>query len=89
MVTDALSSPRIREAAVQFWKQVHTDPDLLIIPLDEQLLNDALMIYEQHQDKAWSLTDCISFVVMKKRGISEALTADHHFEQAGFQIRFK
>src|SRR6266851_6563909 len=60
---DALSSPRVREAAVQFWKQVHTDPDLLIIPLDEQLLNDALMIYEQHKDKSWSLTDCISFVV--------------------------
>ena len=32
------------------------------------------------------LTDCISFVVMEERGLSEALTSDHHFEQAGFSV---
>ena len=37
-------------------------------------------------DKAWSLTDCISFAVMAERGLTEALTADHHFEQAGFRV---
>jgi hypothetical protein len=37
------------------------------------------------RDKDWSLTDCISFVVMNAEGIGEALTADHHFEQAGFE----
>ncbi len=37
-----------------------------------------------HPDKDWSLVDCASFVVMKQRGIQEALTSDHHFEQAGF-----
>lgn len=40
-------------------------------------------------DKDWSLTDCISFVVMEQHGISEALTADHHFEQAGFTVLLK
>jgi predicted nucleic acid-binding protein len=34
--------------------------------------------------KDWSLTDCISFVVMEERGVTEALTSDRHFEQAGF-----
>ncbi len=37
-------------------------------------------------DKKWSLVDCSSFVLMHQRGISSALTSDHHFEQAGFQI---
>jgi len=41
-------------------------------------------LFRQRTDKAWGLTDCISFVVMQERGISEALTADEHFEQAGF-----
>jgi predicted nucleic acid-binding protein len=88
-VMDALSSPRVRETAAQFWKHIHADSDLVIVRLDEKLLNRAVAIYEQHRDKAWSLTDCTSFVVMKDRGIAEALTADHHFEQAGFTIRFK
>ena len=39
----------------------------------------------ERADKEWPLTDCISFVVMPDQGLSEALTADHHFEQAGFK----
>jgi predicted nucleic acid-binding protein len=42
-------------------------------------------LYRNRADKNWSLTDCISFVVMKRKGITEALTGDHHFEQAGFK----
>ena len=40
-------------------------------------------------DKEWTLTDCISFVVMQREGITDALTADHHFEQAGFVALLK
>ena len=46
-------------------------------------------LFAARSDKAWSLTDCISFSVMTERGLSEALTADHHFEQAGFRALFK
>ena len=48
------------------------------------LLDRALELYHQHADKRWTLTDCTSFVVMREREITKALTADHHFEQAGF-----
>ena len=40
----------------------------------------------QYKDKKWSLTDCVSFLVMKEENIEEALSADKHFTQAGFKI---
>jgi len=43
-----------------------------------------LFLYSSRKDKEWTLTDCISFVVMKREGLGEALTGDHHFKQAGF-----
>jgi predicted nucleic acid-binding protein len=48
-----------------------------------------IQLYDSRPDKQWSLTDCISFVVMQDRGIVEALTGDHHFEQAGFTALLK
>lgn len=62
------------------------NPRLNIIPVDPKLLQDGIDHFARHDDKNWSLTDCISFVVMRYRGIQEALTADHNFEQAGFTI---
>ena len=41
-------------------------------------------LYRARPDKDWSLPDCISFMVMEREGLTEALTGDHHFEQAGF-----
>ena len=60
--------------------------------LDESLadvLDDAVTLYLARQDKQWSLTDCTSFVAMQREKITEALTGDHHFEQAGFVILLK
>jgi len=55
-----------------------------IIHLDTRLLNRGLERMAARSDKDWSLTDCISFLVMEEEGIKEALTTDRHFEQAGF-----
>ena len=46
-------------------------------------------LFHARLDKEWSLTDCISFVVMQREGITDALTGDHHFEQAGFTALLK
>lgn len=56
-----------------------------VIPATQALFDEGVKLYLARLDKGWSLTDCISFVVMEERGLIEALTGDHHFAQAGFQ----
>jgi hypothetical protein len=68
---------------------IRVNPRVRIVPLSSELLQRGVGHFRRHADKDWSLTDCISFVVMKGEGIHEALTADHHFEQAGFQALLK
>jgi predicted nucleic acid-binding protein len=63
---------------------LQTDPDATIIPCEPVLMAEGIQLYGQRLDKQWSLTDCISFAAMTRLGVTEALTADHHFEQAGF-----
>lgn len=60
-----------------------------VIPLDMTLHQRAIALYTRRADKRWSLTDCVSFLVMQDRGLTEALTADRHFEQAGFVALLK
>ncbi|MBM3859043.1 MAG: type II toxin-antitoxin system VapC family toxin [Verrucomicrobia bacterium] len=60
------------------------DDRVTIVPPTTELLEDALALYARRADKDWSVTDCVSFVVMEEHGLKEALTADHHFAQAGF-----
>jgi predicted nucleic acid-binding protein len=57
--------------------------------VDQSVDQEAWTFLKDRSDKAWSLVDCVSFVLMKRRGITDALTADHHFEQAGFVALLK
>ena len=66
---------------------MRASPRTRIIPLDSRLLQRGLDLLARRADKNWSLTDCISFVVMEEEGIQEALTIDRHFEQAGFKAQ--
>lgn len=59
--------------------------EVTIIHLTPQLFEQGFALYQQYQDKAWGLVDCISFVVMREVGVTAALTFDRHFIQAGFQ----
>jgi predicted nucleic acid-binding protein len=88
-LADALSAPAARSTAVAFLKAVRADPLFEVVGYGPDVYRAGFDLFAARSDKAWSLTDCISFSVMTERGLSEALTADHHFEQAGFRAVFK
>jgi predicted nucleic acid-binding protein len=56
-----------------------------IVSASSELFEAGVQLHAERPDKEWSLTDCISFVVMDGRGITRALAYDQHFEQAGFE----
>ena len=60
-----------------------------IVSVDLALETAAWQLWEARPDKDWSAVDCASFQVMQQGGLTEALTTDHHFEQAGFQRLLK
>ena len=88
-LADGLSAVGSRLAAGKFIEDIRTNRAMRIIWSDESLFDEGYALYMARPDKQWSLTDCISFVVMKREGITEALTGDHHFEQAGFMALLK
>jgi uncharacterized protein len=86
---NAVSKSRRRHYFPSLLADLKQNPQVTIIPPDEALFNEGAELYRQRPDKDWSLTDCISFLVMEREGITEALTGDHHFEQAGFVALLK
>ena len=83
---NALSPLSLRKHAVRLVTRLRQQSEVEIVAFDDLLLQRAWQMYCDRADKSWSLTDCISFIVMQDRNIQSALTSDHHFEQAGFQI---
>jgi predicted nucleic acid-binding protein len=73
-----------RSSLVAYADTIRTAPWVEIVHIDPALDAEAWDLLRARPDKEWSLVDCASFVVMQHRGITEALTTDHHFEQAGF-----
>ena len=84
-VGNALSKQRSRQAAVRLLDSLEADPQVDIVPVSEPLYARALQLYRERPDKEWGLTDCVSFLVMWDRNLTEALTTDEHFQQAGFR----
>jgi predicted nucleic acid-binding protein len=68
---------------------LRADPACTIVPPTQSLFEQGVDLYARRPDNGWSLTDCISFVVMQQHGVTQALTGDHHFEQAGFEALLK
>lgn len=88
-LADGLASSRSRTIFVETRNELLADADTQIVPFEKQLYEDGISLFHNRPDKEWSLTDCISFVTMKRESIVNALTGDHHFEQAGFISLFK
>ena len=89
-VADGCASTAQRRAmAVQAVRELRENPNVVIVPCSQELFYEGLELFGQRPDKDWSLTDCISYIVMQRQGISEALTGDKHFEQAGFVALLK
>jgi predicted nucleic acid-binding protein len=82
LLTSPLQIPR--PSVIQFVEGLSNSPFVEIVHIDPTLNADAWSLLRNRQDKEWSLVDCSSFVLMSRRAIVDALTTDHHFEQAGF-----
>ena len=82
---NGLARNRARGAFVAVVAALRASSRATLVLITEPLLDRALDLYAQRDDKAWGLVDCASFVVMQDRGVRVAFTTDKHFEQAGFE----
>lgn len=77
--------PTLRRAAAKAVQRLRSS-DVVIISQTPELFATALERYRAMEDKAWSLTDCASFLIIEQQRLKAALTRDRHFAQAGFQL---
>ena len=82
-VADALAHRSRRAWASQTIDDLQADPDVKCVSIDATIFAGALRLYRERPDKDWS--DCISFFIMRRQELTDALTADSHFVQAGFR----
>ena len=79
----------LRDVAARTVQAITSDPTIEVVAQTRQLFRDALILYQSRADKEWSLTDCASFVIMRRRRIDEALTDDRHFTEHGYEALLK
>ena len=82
---NALADTTTRATASEGYRRTHADKRVEVVSFDPELNLAAVDLYRSRDDKDWSLTDCLSVVVMNRRRLTEALTTDHHFGQAGMK----
>jgi hypothetical protein len=72
-------------AACALADQIRSNPNADVVPMTSSAFRYAAARYRARDDKTWSLTDCTSFLIMEEKGITDALSADDDFVQAGFR----
>jgi hypothetical protein len=84
-VGGAFRGPGQRAIALGIWDQLHGDPRSHVVSISGTLWRRAIELFRNRPDKVWSLADCASFLVMSDHHLTDALSCDHHFVQAGFR----
>lgn len=82
---NGLAKVALRNRAAVAVRAYRARDDFEVVHVTREIFDRAFTLYESRPDKDWGLTDCMSFEVMKSQRIKAALTADHHFGQAGFK----
>ncbi len=83
-IVDSMATATLHAQATEVFGLLRAATRIRVVPMTSELLDEGMALFRQSADKDWGLTDCISFVVMRAGDITSALTADRHFEQAGF-----
>lgn len=79
-----LNSRNAHRNAVQLGESILLSPRIELIHVDVDLFFEGWESFKKFSDKRFSLTDCISFLVMSDHNLDTALLFDGDFEQAGF-----
>jgi uncharacterized protein len=81
-----LSPAPLRGLAIDLLRRIEQSSLIEMVHVTPELYAKGWELYSNRLDKDWGMIDCISFVIMQERNLTEALTSDHHFEQAGFKV---
>lgn len=81
----AFRAPAKRGIAVRIWDELHRDPRCHVVSISGALLARGMELFRNRPDKGWTLADCTSFVLMGDHDLTDALSCDQHFVQAGFR----
>ncbi len=82
---NSLSRSADRIVYLQTLIQIEQEPNMIVVPASDRWFQIARELFANRLDKDWSMVDCASFAIMAHYKIRDALTADRHFEQAGFK----
>jgi uncharacterized protein len=85
-LANAMSHSENRPFFLSLLRDLENDARVTIVSPSKEMFDRGLDLFSSRPDKDWSLTDCISFLVMEERGLRDAATLDRHFSQAGFNV---
>jgi predicted nucleic acid-binding protein len=84
-IGDGFAKIKHRLAGMRLIQRILLEDGYVIAPITNELMENAIRLYQLRADKEFGLTDCLSFILMRQEGLDAALTADRHFQQEGFR----